>query len=288
MFIQNKYTKWYIDLINSAKMQVKHGYGEKHHIIPRCMGGSDAPENLVKLTAREHFICHKLLTKMIAKDSPYRSKLAYAAWQQGRSATNRGFKISSRIYESLKKELSESTIGRKRDPFSESARLNMRKSARQRKKYPPTEKQLKSYERLRELGQASAGTSKSEDTKKKISNKLSGRVLTTDHKTNISISKEGKTRDPFSDEWKKNMSNSKIGEKNNMFGKSHSEETKKLISLKKTGKPGSRKGAKLSESTKNKQSATKKNAPIVKCPHCGKEGRGSNMTRYHFDKCKLK
>lgn len=24
------------------------------------------------------------------------------------------------------------------------------------------------------------------------------------------------------------------------------------------------------------------------CPYCGKEGSGGNMTRYHFNNCKLK
>jgi len=38
-------------------------YGEHHHIIPRCMGGSDDKSNIVKLTAREHFIAHHLLFK---------------------------------------------------------------------------------------------------------------------------------------------------------------------------------------------------------------------------------
>jgi predicted GIY-YIG superfamily endonuclease len=28
--------------------------------------------------------------------------------------------------------------------------------------------------------------------------------------------------------------------------------------------------------------------PIKTCPHCGRQGKGGNMVRYHFDKCKLK
>ena len=39
-------------------------YTEEHHIIPKCMGGTDDKGNLVKLTAREHYIAHKLLTKI--------------------------------------------------------------------------------------------------------------------------------------------------------------------------------------------------------------------------------
>jgi hypothetical protein len=40
------------------------GYYEKHHIVPKCMGGADAAINIVKLTAREHFIAHILLAKI--------------------------------------------------------------------------------------------------------------------------------------------------------------------------------------------------------------------------------
>ena len=39
-------------------------YTEVHHILPRCMGGSNDPVNLVRLTVREHFIAHRLLTKI--------------------------------------------------------------------------------------------------------------------------------------------------------------------------------------------------------------------------------
>ena len=40
------------------------GYKERHHIIPRCMGGGDEEENLVDLTPEEHFLAHQLLVKM--------------------------------------------------------------------------------------------------------------------------------------------------------------------------------------------------------------------------------
>lgn len=44
--------------------KTKELYTELHHIVPRCLGGSDDKENLVRLTAREHFIAHRLLTKI--------------------------------------------------------------------------------------------------------------------------------------------------------------------------------------------------------------------------------
>ena len=39
-------------------------YTEKHHIIPRSLGGSDNSSNIVVLTAREHFIAHCLLARI--------------------------------------------------------------------------------------------------------------------------------------------------------------------------------------------------------------------------------
>lgn len=44
------------------------GYTEKHHIVPKCMGGDNKPRNLVRLTAREHYIAHQLLVKIYPKN----------------------------------------------------------------------------------------------------------------------------------------------------------------------------------------------------------------------------
>lgn len=58
------YIKIYNSIVNTRKITPYIGYTEKHHIIPRCLGGKDSEDNLVKLSAREHYICHLLLTKM--------------------------------------------------------------------------------------------------------------------------------------------------------------------------------------------------------------------------------
>lgn len=72
------YQKVYTQLISHRKSnslnKSKVLYTELHHIVPRCLGGLDKPENLVRLTAREHFIAHRLLAK-IHRDN---SKLALA------------------------------------------------------------------------------------------------------------------------------------------------------------------------------------------------------------------
>lgn len=77
MYLSNKYSQWYERIIDRARnRRAIDGYYETHHIIPRTMGGTDDPSNLVKLTAREHFICHLLLPMMTTGDS--RHKMIYA------------------------------------------------------------------------------------------------------------------------------------------------------------------------------------------------------------------
>ena len=55
-FLENKYKKWYENIVNSAKIRNTIGYAEIHHIIPKSLGGSNSIDNLVTLTAREHFV----------------------------------------------------------------------------------------------------------------------------------------------------------------------------------------------------------------------------------------
>lgn len=68
------YKRIYDRIIERAKERVPEGYVERHHIIPRCMGGSDEKDNLVALTPEEHFLCHVLLVKIY----PEHSGLIYA------------------------------------------------------------------------------------------------------------------------------------------------------------------------------------------------------------------
>jgi hypothetical protein len=75
------YSAHYSKLINRAVGREVSGYSEKHHIVPRCMGGSDDPSNLVRLTAREHFVAHQLLVKM----HPGQQGLIFAAFVMTRN-----------------------------------------------------------------------------------------------------------------------------------------------------------------------------------------------------------
>jgi hypothetical protein len=99
MFSENKYTKWYNNIIAKASARVtRAGYFEKHHIIPKSIGGTNDKCNLIYLTAKEHFICHLLLTKMTEGED--KSKMVRAFWMiatMGNRNQERK-KVSSKVY----------------------------------------------------------------------------------------------------------------------------------------------------------------------------------------------
>ena len=107
MYLDNKYTRWYNSIINKAQSRPSTGYSEKHHILPRSLGGTDLSENLVRLTGREHFICHWLLLKMVTGSA--REKMVYAfrmmrVTSKDHSGNRYATKLTSRIFEKYREE----------------------------------------------------------------------------------------------------------------------------------------------------------------------------------------
>lgn len=101
------YYKLYDSIIEKRKIDVPTGYTEEHHIIPRSLGGTDDKDNLVKLTAKEHFICHLLLTKMYKKESLEYYKMCHAFMLMMIQSDNQQRYITGRKYEKLKMTFSE-------------------------------------------------------------------------------------------------------------------------------------------------------------------------------------
>lgn len=101
------YTRIYNTIIERAKTRETFGYKERHHIIPRSLGGSDDKDNLVDLTAREHFLCHYLLTKMYEKETVEYYKMLNAFIMMKCSNELQDRYINSHLYESKKIEFSE-------------------------------------------------------------------------------------------------------------------------------------------------------------------------------------
>ena len=127
MYLDNKYTEWYnsiIDrgisrnLITKKTATASLGYCEKHHITPRSLGGSNNKSNLVYLTAREHFICHWLLTKMVHDDQVGKMMMAINMMKaktpkQHRYSTGLTSKIFEKYRHLAAKEHSKLMTGRK-------------------------------------------------------------------------------------------------------------------------------------------------------------------------------
>lgn len=107
-----EYSLIYRSLVQRAKLETINGlrntgYFEKHHILPKSIGGNNEKENLVKFTAKEHFIAHLLLTRIYPKGSTEHNKMIFALWRMSNGKYK--FKLCSRIYESLRKEFANAT-----------------------------------------------------------------------------------------------------------------------------------------------------------------------------------
>lgn len=105
-FIDNKYCRWYFNIIENRKNNApEDSYTEKHHILPRCLGGDNSSSNLIRLTSREHFICHALLVKMVKTESNAYFKLLNAAIIMGSDIKGNRY-INSKLYDIFKKKWS--------------------------------------------------------------------------------------------------------------------------------------------------------------------------------------
>lgn len=179
------YIKVYNNLIQKSqaknRCKSKKTYYEEHHIIPKCLGGTNEKSNLVLLTSREHFIAHLLLHYSY----PNNNKLFFAinmmcnGCNRVRNSNKYKTAISSRMFEYLKLEMSKRTSGDNH------------------------------YIR------------KNPEIKNKISSKLKGHIVSADTRNKISIGNQnkipwnkGKLTGPMSVETKARMSIAKIGKSN--------------------------------------------------------------------------
>ncbi len=192
IFIDNKYTKWYFNIINKAKSRISiEGRPEIHHIIPKSLNGTNNKNNLVKLTKKEHFICHLLLVKMTTgKD---KSKMVFAS-NRMLSGKDR-YVPCGRIYQIVKDEFAEqssklhknkiiseetkikmSKAHENRGPVSEETKFNISK-AKTGQKYKPTSEEGRKNKSKCKLGNKNAnfGKTPSDETKNKMSESAKSR-----------------------------------------------------------------------------------------------------------------
>jgi hypothetical protein len=202
MFLDNKYTKWYYQIIEKSRLSFNDGYHEIHHIIPRSLGGSNDPTNLVRLSAREHFICHLLLTRMVEDNLRYKTSKAFTMMSNISGPGQERYIVNSYLYEILKKNTM----------VPEDVRIKMSVSQKNRFKNKPG---------------TFSGKKHSEVTKKRMSISAS-RPRSAAWKQSASINRKGRAAPnlgiPHSEETKEKMRRANSGEKNGFYGKHHTVE----------------------------------------------------------------
>lgn len=235
------YLKIYNNIIEKYKrlnlQKSKDLYIETHHIIPKCLDGNDNNKNLVNLTAKAHFICHLLLTK-IYKNTEFEYKLWNAAHRfiYGNDIKNK-IKITSNQYKFIKenfsKFMSKTNVGKGNPNYGNFWSDEQRKNLSDKRKG-------KTLEDI--IGKERAIISKrkmSESQKKREHKKGFKHTLETRNK--MSIQRKGKKK---SNEFKEKLSKIMKG---NTYGKANKGRKMSIdfchkISLSKKGKPSPNKG----------------------------------------------
>jgi hypothetical protein len=173
LFIDNKYTSWYYQIVTNAKARNTSGYTETHHILPKSLGGTNDSDNLVALTAREHFVCHLLLTKMVTGVSL--AKMSKAAWMMSncrRQQQTSGYQVTSRQYATLR----EQYITIKTAEMTNNNPMSGRKHT---------------VDAKQKVAAARTGKKHTEETKAKIREKLKNRIITEETRRKLSVAKTG-------------------------------------------------------------------------------------------------
>ena len=155
MYLHNKYTKCYYSIIDRAQQRTLQGYTEKHHIIPKSFGGSNRKENIAVLTAREHYICHLLLTRMT--EGALKAKMFLALRRFNKVL----FKRNSRFYETQRIKANEAFRGYTHSPEA----IAKIKASASKKRRPMSE------ETRAKIGSANKGKVRSEQFKANLRSK---------------------------------------------------------------------------------------------------------------------
>ena len=167
------YLGCYNRLMDRAKSREVSGYVEKHHIVPKCMGGSKDPSNIAVLTPEEHYLAHQLLVKIY----PNHYGILWSA--SNMTLSNHRQKRSNKLYGWLRRRLAEKLRGR----------FKGRK---------PSE------ETRRKMSAARKGVARgphSEETKQKMSLASKGKPKSMEHRRSLSEAKMGKTGQKQSKDW---------------------------------------------------------------------------------------
>lgn len=195
------YQNIYNNLIIKAKNREVSEYTEKHHIIPRCMGGDNSKSNLVKLTPEEHYLAHQLLVKIYPNDI----KLIFAA--SAMTFDRQGKRYNNKMYGWIRRKLSiassENNKGKesafKGRKHTEESKAKMSKASKDLGLIPPSREGIPlTMEQKKHLSEFWIGKPKPPRTKEhteKIALQLRGRKSSDETKVKLSFASKGRVYD---------------------------------------------------------------------------------------------
>lgn len=241
-------------------------YTESHHIVPRSLGGSNDKSNIVKLSAREHFICHLLLVKIHKHSSANHKMVKAFIMMLTCKDDNQDRYISSHSYQRLREDFSaiQSYLqsGDRNSQFDSFWIVNPKTGENKKlikssivpddwvrgrgKSYTKRHCQQCKIEYFNSKSKFCSLLCRTEFNKRP-------RVFSEEHKQKLKETN-----------WAFNDSEAQREHARHQGLRSKSEETKKKIQMAMLGH------------AKHK----------VICPHCYKEGAPNVMKRWHFDKCR--
>lgn len=213
-------------------------YTEIHHIIPKCMGGSDEPGNLVRLTPEAHYVAHQLLVKIY----PDNYKLVYAVHMMciGELRNNKKYGWIRR------KHAIAVSVGQIGKVVSEETKAKIREAQKNMSPEAKAKKSAKISEYNRNMPA---------ETRAKISNTL---------KEYFKTHKPGNKPEHYSAETRAKMSADRKGRVPPNKGKTHSAETRAKLSAAAKGRIPPNKGVPMSEENRAKLKEWHKNNPRTK------------------------
>jgi len=213
------YQKIYNQIIETVKLnesqrlldKKKGEYFELHHIVPKCIDRSlsRVKSNLVLLTPREHFICHRLLCEIY----PNNKKIIYAFWMMCNGSNqyrSRHFIPSSKEYELGRKLYVESRKGIPSGMLGKPGPMRGRKHS----------EESKQKNREKHLGKSTwDGRKHTDESKELMSKSALTRKITAEGEAQRRAGISKNNRKPKSEEHRLNISKAKLGENNPMYGK---------------------------------------------------------------------
>lgn len=257
----NKYKKWYNNIVKRGQTPRPDLYTENHHIVPDAFyknrsrsgrtgwldGNPEDPANKTELTAKEHLVCHWLLTRIYKEGRERHVVLNAVRMLQAKTQKHQRYtsRLTGRLYQRIKEEYSQ----------LQSQRFSGKGNGFYGKKHTP-------------------------EARAAISQKNTGKKLTEAQIAKQVAAQTGRTRKPFSNEWRNNMAKNHKSKQPDFDG-SLKEETKKKIGDKIRGR-------KQTDEEKARRSAANMGRvkPKKLCPHCNQLIAVNGYARWHGDNCK--